>query len=94
VTENGEPAGAVIVVLVPRRRDRRELYRATRTDDEGRFSIRGIAPGGYQLFAWAEPPEGAWMDPEFLKPFETAAVPIDIKEKSRETVQLKLLPNP
>lgn len=94
VTEEAQPAPGVTVVLVPDAapRVRRELYRVTNTDQQGRFSIKGIPPGDYHLFAWADVPQEAWLDPEFLKPFESAAESLSVKENAREQARLKLLP--
>jgi hypothetical protein len=90
-----QPAPGAVVVLAPgeRRRHRRELFKDVATDQYGRFSIKGIAPGDYRLFAWQEVEQRAWQDPEFLKNFEKDAEHVAIRENGREVVQLKLLPN-
>ena len=51
------------------RRSKHRLYKSETTDQYGHFDLRGIAPGGYLLFSWTEAEDGAWEDPEFLKPF-------------------------
>lgn len=88
-----QPAPGAVVVLVPdeRRRHRLDLFKNVAADQHGRFTIRGIAPGDYRLFAWLEVDSGAWQDPDFLKPFERDAAAVSLKENGRETVQLKLL---
>jgi protocatechuate 3,4-dioxygenase beta subunit len=70
--ENGLPAVGVWVVLVPdaKHRDRYDLYRTERTDQHGVFKIKQIAPGDYTLYSWDEVEDGAWEDPDFMKPFE------------------------
>jgi hypothetical protein len=35
---------------------------------------------------------GAYQDPDFLKPYESAGETVNIKERTHETVQLKLIP--
>jgi len=35
---------------------------------------------------------GAWQDPDFMKPIESRGEEVTIREKSRETRQLKALP--
>jgi hypothetical protein len=69
---DGLPAAGVWVVLVPEkpRRPQVRLFKTQTTDQYGRFDLRGIAPGDYRLFSWDEVEQGAWEDPEFLKPFE------------------------
>jgi len=58
-----------VVVLVPDapRRERLMLFKTTTADTMGHFSITGIAPGEYKLFAWEQIEESAYQDPEFLK---------------------------
>jgi hypothetical protein len=70
--ENGLPAVGVWVVLVPdaKHRDRHDLYRTERTDQHGVFKIKQVAPGDYALYSWDEVEDGAWEDPDFMKPFE------------------------
>ncbi|HEY2822133.1 MAG TPA: carboxypeptidase-like regulatory domain-containing protein [Candidatus Acidoferrum sp.] len=70
--ENGLPVVGVWVVLVPdaKHRDRHDLYRTERTDQHGVFKIKQIAPGDYTLYSWDEVEDGAWEDPDFLRPFE------------------------
>lgn len=65
--------------------------RAVTTDQNGRFTVRGIAPGDYKLFAWEDAEPGAWQDPDFMKPYENAGEAVSVRESGRENVQLKLL---
>ena len=92
----GQPAPGAVVVLVPdaRRRGQSELYKIANTSQDGRFSLKGIPPGDYKLFAWQDVEQGAWQDPDFLKPFENAGESISIQENGRQAVQLKLLAAP
>jgi hypothetical protein len=66
------PAPGVWVVLVPDAThvSQHRLYKHQTTDQYGHFDLRGIVPGDYTLFSWDEVEEGAWEDPDFLKPFE------------------------
>jgi protocatechuate 3,4-dioxygenase beta subunit len=70
--ESGLPAVGVWVVLVPdaKHRDRHDLYRTERTDQHGVYKIKEVAPGDYTLYSWDEVEEGAWEDPDFIRPFE------------------------
>jgi protocatechuate 3,4-dioxygenase beta subunit len=87
-------ASGATVVLVPdvKRRDRSELFLRTATDSSGHFSLKGISPGEYKLFAWEDVENGAYQDPEFLQPFENQGETVTIREGSRENRQLKLIP--
>jgi len=89
-----QPATGVTVALVPEssRRDQTLLYKNATTDQYGRFTLRGAAPGEYKLFAWEDVETGAYQDPEFLKPFENLGESVSIRENGRESAQLKLIP--
>ncbi len=89
----GQPAPGATVVLAPEieHRPRRDLFRTAVADQYGRFTLQGIAPGDYKLFAWEEVENDAWLDPEFLRPVESAARSITVRENGRETVQVRLL---
>ncbi len=89
-----QPAMGALVALVPDepRRALLRWYKQATTDQYGRFTVKGIAPGGYKLFAWDDVDDGAYEDPEFLKAFEAQGEPIAIREGSRESAQLKLIP--
>jgi hypothetical protein len=82
------------VVAVPDepRRTQLRFYKDDHTDQYGRFTIKGIAPGRYKLFAWEDVEEGAYQDPEFIKRFETLGEAVVIREDSHESAQLKLIP--
>ncbi len=89
-------AGAgVTIALVPqgeKRRSRPQFYRTTLTDPRGRFTLASLPPGEYQLFAWEDVENGAWMDPGFLKPVEVQGKPITLREGAVEDVELKAIP--
>ncbi len=92
--EKQQPAPGAVVVLAPdeRRRARTDLFRTTVADQNGRFVLKGLAPGDYRLFSWTEIEPGAAQDPEFLKPYERSAQAVTVRENGRETAHLKLLP--
>lgn len=88
-----KPASGAVVVLVPEgpRRERLMLFKTAMTDTMGHFSIKGIAPGEYKLFAWEQVEDGAYQDAEFLKPYENQGQAVTIREGSRENAQLKVI---
>ena len=94
VLKDGKPFSGATVTLVPeeKRRERRELFKTAATDQYGRFTLRGIAPGTYQLFAWEEIEPGAHQDSEFLKPYEKLGHEVTVEEGSRLSAELKLIP--
>ena len=89
VTDAGQPAVKVQAVLVPDRRERIDLFRSVTTDDAGRFTCRGVAPGAYKVFAWTALEPFAYFDPAVLKRFENDATAVRISESSTAAVTVK-----
>jgi hypothetical protein len=81
------------VALVPAARMRRpDLYKTVLTDADGRFDFQGVTPGEYLLVAWNDVEPGAWMNADFLKPYEDRGRLVRVEEGSRQTVtQLTVL---
>jgi protocatechuate 3,4-dioxygenase beta subunit len=88
-----KPASNVAVVAVPEEKYRKipERFGVGATDQYGHFTIRGLAPGNYTLFAWQDVDEEVYRDPEFLKS-QGAGKPVKIEEGSRQAVNLNLSP--
>jgi hypothetical protein len=87
------PARQASVVLAPEgeRREQTSLFKASVTDTQGHFTIKGIAPGDYKLFAWDQMDDGDYRDPDFLKPYENQGEAVTVRESGHENVQLKLI---
>lgn len=92
--DKSEPAVGATVVLIPaaEKRGINRLYKNGSTDQSGHFSLKGIAPGEYKLFAWERVEFGAYQDPDFLKPFESKGESVTVKENSHENKQLTVIP--
>jgi protocatechuate 3,4-dioxygenase beta subunit len=93
--EKQQSAAGALVVLIPddaKRRERRDAYHTATSDQYGRFTLKGLDPGEYKLYAWDDLESGAYMDPDVMKPFESKGVTMSIHENSRETAQLTLIP--
>lgn len=90
----GEPASDVLVTLIPDASHRSILwlFKTAETDQNGHFTIRGVRPGEYKIFAWEMVESGAYQDPDFLKSYESVGETVSIKESTHETVPLKLIP--
>jgi 5-hydroxyisourate hydrolase-like protein (transthyretin family) len=88
-----EPVAGAQVVLVPNQsRDRSELFKATTTDQEGRFTIRNAAPGDYRMFAWEAIEPYFWFDPDILKRDEPFSTPIRLSESVTAATTLRVIP--
>ncbi len=87
----GEPVPNAVVVAVPeaRLRARLDRFRKTVSDQAGRFTLRGIRPGEYALFAWETVEGDAFYNPDFLKSFEGQGIALQIEEGGRKTLQLQ-----
>ena len=79
-------------VLIPdRQRDRIDLYKTATTDVDGHFTLRGIAPGDYHLFAWEAIDPYAYFDPDLLKQYESKGKPVHIAESAKENVSVQII---
>jgi len=88
---NDQPAGTGTVVLVPDQRDFRSLYGVAPLDQNGHFTIKGVKPGKYKLFAWDDVEQGQFEDPDFIKPFEDKGEKIEVHGGDKSTKDLKLI---
>ena len=61
-----------------------------RPDQDGRFKIRSLPPGGYYAAAVDYVEAGGWGDPELLERLKTSAKRFTIAEGQTETLDLKL----
>ena len=94
---SNEKDGAVadaVVVAVPetRLRSHPERYRKTVTDQRGRFTLRGLPPGDYTLFAWESVDGEAYCNPEFLKEYEGQGKALHVNEGDHTSIQLNAIP--
>ena len=94
VVSRQQPFSGALVTLIPNppNRDRDELYSSTTSDQLGRFSMPGLPPGDYKLFAWEEIEGESFKDSEFLKTYESQGKPVHIREREQQAVQLDLIP--
>jgi hypothetical protein len=95
-SEKNEPVGESVVVAVPETQFRNQAsrYHLTSADQTGHFTLRGLRPGTYTLFAWDHLEDEEYRDPDFLKTVEEHGVQVKIEKSSRQTVPLKVLAAP
>jgi hypothetical protein len=96
VDQKGEPVANATIVAVPETslRARVERYRKTVSDQSGRFTLHGIEPGDYTLFAWESVDGEAYYNPEFLKSYEGQGSALRVGEGERKTVRVEVIPDP
>jgi hypothetical protein len=92
--DNTHPVANATVVAVPEQKYRKlpDHFGIGSTDQQGRFTIRGVAPGSYTLYAWQDLEDGVWHDPDFLKSQEANGTAVKVEEGSHQAVELKLSP--
>jgi hypothetical protein len=92
--QNDAPVADAVVVAVPETRFRShpDRYRKALTDQSGRFTLRGLPPGDYTLFAWESLDGEAYYNPEFLKSFEGQGKALHVEEGVRVSAPLKTIP--
>jgi protocatechuate 3,4-dioxygenase beta subunit len=84
------------VVAVPEEKFRKlpDHFGIGSSDQHGRFTIRGLAPGNYTLYSWQDIEDGVYHDTDFLKSQVANGKAVKIEEGSSQAVQLKLSPVP
>ena len=91
---NDHPVANATVVAVPEEKYRKlpDRFGTGATDQHGRFTIHGLAPGSYRFYAWQDMEEGVWRDPDFLKSQEANGKTLKVEEGSRQQIELKVSP--
>jgi 5-hydroxyisourate hydrolase-like protein (transthyretin family) len=92
--ERREPMPNVSVALVPdgALRQRADLYRTATTDVSGRFRMQGVPPGSYKAYAFEEVPPDSWQSADFMRPYETRGVAVEIRDGNPITADLQAIP--
>jgi hypothetical protein len=90
----GKPVPNAAVVLIPpmNRRENRALYRTATADATGHFTIRGITPENYHLFAWQKIAPSAYYNPRFLAKYEDHGRAITLGQSSTLTATITAIP--
>jgi len=91
-----KPVSNAFVVLVPPapRSMNRSLYPTATADASGRFTVRGIAPGEYRLFAWLSDPGQLAFSSATLSRFETFSRTLNVAAGSNTAnLQITVVPD-
>jgi protocatechuate 3,4-dioxygenase beta subunit len=88
--DKDQPASNATVVAVPEEKYRQlhDRYGIGFTDQNGHFTIRGLAPGRYTAFAWQDLDEGLYYDADFLKSQESNGTSLKVEEGSGHKIEL------
>ena len=88
----GEPATSVQVTAVPVTGSlRRDMNKLVTTDASGNFTLHGLPPGDYKIFAWEEVDTNAWMDRDYRQPFDSLSASAKVDASTTPTVTLRLI---
>jgi len=94
VSEKQKPQANATVLLIPDAGRRRwyDSFRITSTDITGRYTLDRIPPGDYIALSWEELEEDAWMDPEFVKKYESRGTRVRIREGQNPIINITAIP--
>jgi hypothetical protein len=85
-------AGAQVVLIPDANRDRVDLYKTVTTDQLGRFTLRGVAPGDFKLFAWESLEPNSYFDPDVVRRAEPSGKSVKVSESSKLSIGLAVIP--
>jgi hypothetical protein len=84
-----------LVFLIPsaNHRGNLNLYKTASTDQDGTFTIRGVAPGDYGILAWEDMEPNAWLNADFLKRFESQTQHLTLIGAASLEVNVRVIPD-
>jgi hypothetical protein len=90
---SGKPVPNATVAVIPPnpRRDNRALYKTGTSDAVGKFVVRGIAPGGYKVFAFQGIAGGEFYNSRFLSKYEFRGKSINVSQGATVTESLTVI---
>ena len=91
---DGKPVANATIVAVPalRYRKRPDHYTTGTSDQTGHFTLQGVRPGDYTLFAWESLDGEQYFDPDFVKRSEGQGSAMKLAESERKTIELEVVP--
>ena len=94
VVMNDDTPAQATVCLVPDepRRNRRDLYLRAPTRADGAFSIYGIAPGGYKVFAFEDADLRTLFNPTLLQAYEAKGESLQVEDGQSASLRLEVVP--
>lgn len=94
VAVDARPCRATVVLApaAPELRSSHQMYRITNSTERGAFTLKGVRPGSYKLFAFQEIEPYEWFDPEQLKMVEAMGEPITVSAGENTLKDLVAIP--
>jgi hypothetical protein len=89
--EGNTEAGAQVVLIPVRNRERTELFRPVTADTAGHFIISNITPGDYTLVAWESIEPFSFFDPLLIRQAETQGTSVRVEESSRQNRNVNVI---
>ncbi len=86
------PGAQIILVPVSVSRFRFDRYKTAVAGPDGQFTIRGIAPGDYKAFAWESLEPNAYLNIDYMRPYEDSGALVHIEPSSNASVSLRVIP--
>jgi hypothetical protein len=89
-----KPLPSTLVFLVPatNRRNNMALYKTASSDANGKFSIGGIVPGQYELYAWQNVIQGAYQNAEYLRKYQGRGTVVSVMQAATVMAQVHVIP--
>jgi len=88
----GQPFAGAITVLIPSVKTRVDLYKTATSDQSGQVVFTGVAPGDYKVIAWEDVPQGAYLNADYVQPYEDRGQSVHVDRTSSVSAQLKVIP--
>jgi len=91
VDDTGKPIADMQIVCIPDavRRNRHDVYQQVQTDQRGYFSLRGLNPGEYQVFALDDAATDI-TNPDFVATHDGQGETVTVDSGERKAITLKL----
>jgi len=89
---NGEPVSCMVAIVPAGTPFRMDRFKNATSQPDGKFSLAGVPPGDYQVFAVDELEMTAIASPEYRQALAAKIATVTVHPNGRETVELTLIP--
>ncbi len=88
-----EPAGPATLVAAPLGKfaGQSSFFATANTDEKGHFTLYGLNPGTYRVYAFRDIEPQAWQDPKLLPRYESQSKTVELAEGATGTISLPLI---